>query len=101
MYVSRIIPQERTLIVGPVSEIMRKKFTVTELHWIREPEFPLTCTVRIRHRHNDSPARVYPNFSGELIVEFDQPQRAITPGQSAVFYDGLLVIGGGIIDKLL
>jgi len=54
-------------------------------------------TVKIRHRHEPAPALLEKTSDDELLVTFDQPQRAITPGQAAVFYDGEVVVGGGWI----
>jgi tRNA-specific 2-thiouridylase len=53
--------------------------------------------VKIRHRHEAAPALVEKTGPGEVRVTFDEPQRAITPGQAAVFYDGDIVLGGGWI----
>jgi tRNA-uridine 2-sulfurtransferase len=68
------------------------------LHWlVRPPAAPLRCTVRVRHRHTDQPAMLYPEANGTARVLFDQPQRALTPGQFAVAYEGELCLGGGTI----
>jgi tRNA-specific 2-thiouridylase len=53
--------------------------------------------VKIRHRHEAAPALVEKSGDDEVLVTFDEPQRAITPGQAAVFYDGDVVVGGGWI----
>jgi tRNA-specific 2-thiouridylase len=58
---------------------------------------PLRVTAKIRHRHEPAPAVLEPAPNGEVRVTFDQPQRAITPGQAVVFYDGDIVVGGGWI----
>jgi len=69
-----------------------------QLHWlIAAPVAPLRCTVRVRHRHTDQPALLYPGADGTARVVFDEPQRALTPGQFAVAYDGNLCLGGGTI----
>ncbi|HDD64720.1 MAG TPA: tRNA 2-thiouridine(34) synthase MnmA, partial [Firmicutes bacterium] len=57
--------------------------------------------VKIRYKHTPSPAAIYPYGKNSLKVVFASPQRAITPGQSAVFYKGDIVIGGGIIEKVI
>jgi tRNA-specific 2-thiouridylase len=57
--------------------------------------------VKIRHNHPGAPARVEAHAGSEALVEFLEPQRAITPGQAAVFYDGDEVIGGGWISQVL
>ena len=54
-------------------------------------------SVKIRHRHESAPALVEKVSDDEVLVNFDTPQRAITPGQAAVFYDGDVVVGGGWI----
>jgi tRNA-specific 2-thiouridylase len=58
---------------------------------------PMRVAVKIRHRHEAAPAVVEKSGADEILVTFDQPQRAITPGQAAVFYDGDVVVGGGWI----
>jgi tRNA-specific 2-thiouridylase len=58
---------------------------------------PMRVTVKIRHRHEAAPAMLERVAGDELLVTFDQAQRAVTPGQAAVFYDGEVVIGGGWI----
>jgi tRNA-specific 2-thiouridylase len=58
---------------------------------------PMRVTAKIRHRHEPAPAVLEPAPNGEVRVTFEQPQRAITPGQAVVFYDGDLVVGGGWI----
>jgi tRNA-specific 2-thiouridylase len=58
---------------------------------------PTRVTVKIRHRHEAAPATLEKSGTGEVLVTFDQPQRAITPGQAAVFYDADVVVGGGWI----
>jgi tRNA-specific 2-thiouridylase len=60
---------------------------------------PLSCTARIRHRQEDRPCTVTAGHNDECLVEFRQPQRAVTPGQSVVFYDGEECLGGGIIER--
>lgn len=69
--------------------------------WIsgKAPEFPLECTVKTRYRQEDIPALVTKTNDNEYCVMFASPVRAITPGQSVVFYQGLVCLGGAIIDK--
>ena len=56
---------------------------------------------KVRYRHTPQPATVYPEENGTARVEFDQPQRAITPGQAVVLYDNDMVVGSGIITDVL
>jgi tRNA-specific 2-thiouridylase len=58
---------------------------------------PTCVTVKIRHRHEGASAVLEKTGDDELLVTFDEPQRAVTPGQAAVFYDGDIVVGGGWI----
>ncbi len=86
------------LVVGTDSETFTKKMRVADLSWVsgEPPQAELHTAVRIRYRSEPYPATVV--FNGDLAeVEFDQPVRAITPGQAAVFYDGEIVLGGGTI----
>jgi tRNA-specific 2-thiouridylase len=58
---------------------------------------PIQVSVKIRHRHEPATATIEKSGADEIRVSFDEPQRAITPGQAAVFYDGDVVVGGGWI----
>ena len=73
--------------------------TVGRTNWISIPELtaPLRVGVKIRSRSDEAPATLIPAANGQVTVRFDQPQRAVTPGQAAVFYDNDLVVGGGWI----
>jgi tRNA-specific 2-thiouridylase len=80
--------------------LFSKALLAEDLHWItRPPDFPFACTSRIRHRQPEQQCVISQLNENELRVDFDQPQRAIAPGQSVVFYDGDLCIGGGIISS--
>jgi tRNA-specific 2-thiouridylase len=83
--------------------LFKRRLQASQLHWIagQLPAMPLSCSARIRYRQSDQPCRVDIAASGQTLVEFEQPQRAITPGQSVVFYDGEVCLGGGIIDAAL
>jgi tRNA-specific 2-thiouridylase len=74
-------------------------FTVGQRKWISIPSLtaPMRVRVKIRHRHEPAWATLEPGSEGEALATFDEPQRAVTPGQAAVFYDGDEVVGGGWI----
>jgi len=79
---------------------LRSEFCeVRAINWIALacPEAPVRATVKIRHRHQGADATVTPTGAGTARVRFDVPQRAIAPGQAAVFYSGEVVLGGGWI----
>ena len=88
-----------TVTVGPDSALFSKVLRADHWNWISIPELtePLRCYARIRYRHTEQPATVYPEENGIARVEFEEAQRAITPGQTVVLYDGDTVIGGGTI----
>jgi tRNA-specific 2-thiouridylase len=74
--------------------------TVAELFWIAgdAPALPLRCSAKVRYRQPDQACSL--SLSGDRHrVRFDQPQRAVTPGQSVVFYDGERCLGGGVIER--
>ena len=103
LYVISLDPAKNRVVVGDDRHLFRSRFRVREVNWIR----PLAAGdavdahVKIRHNHPGAPARVEAHAGFEAIVEFTEPQRAVTPGQAAVFYDGEEVVGGGWISKVL
>lgn len=101
LYVLKIKRENNSVILGKDDELLATKFTVSSVNLLTEArDIPGKLTVKIRYKHQDSPANV--DFFGDgMAVTFENPQRAITPGQSAVFYSGDYVIGGGIIDEVI
>jgi tRNA-uridine 2-sulfurtransferase len=107
LYVLQIDSASRRVTVGPESQLTSKTLYVHRMNWISIPTLtePMRVGVKIRHVHEPSPALLEPvvlekgpeNGPGRLRITFDEPQRAITPGHSAVFYDGDEVVGGGWI----
>jgi tRNA-specific 2-thiouridylase len=98
LYVIEIRGDRREVVVGSGDELMSKTLRARDLNWIAFGELrePLRVTCKIRNRHEAAPGLLEP-AGGEALMTFDQPQRAITPGQAAVFYDGDIVVGGGWI----
>ncbi len=78
---------------------MRSTFRAGRLNWIAIPELKgeMRVKAKIRHRHEPAWATIRMDSEKELIADFDDPQRAVTPGQAAVFYGGDEVVGGGWI----
>ncbi len=91
--------EDNSLIVGSEEELRGKSLIADDLNWISIPELtePILCKAKTRYRMKEQPCVVYPEADGRVYVEFSEPQRAITPGQRVVFYDGDVVIGGGVI----
>ena len=83
--------------------LFNRRLRTGRLHWIAgsAPRLPLACTARIRYRQSDQPCLVTGAPEGAGIVEFREPQRAVTPGQSVVFYDGEVCLGGGVIEAAI
>jgi tRNA-specific 2-thiouridylase len=74
--------------------------TSNQIYWVNEePEFPLSCTAKVRYRQSDQACTVTKNEQGQYEVVFKEPQRAVTPGQSVVFYIDELCLGGGVIEQ--
>jgi tRNA-uridine 2-sulfurtransferase len=95
LYVISTEPATQRVTIGRNEELLRSTMRVAGINWISiaEPSEPIRAEVKIRNRHNAAPATI---SGGE--VTFDEPQRAVTPGQGAVFYRGELVLGGGWIE---
>jgi tRNA-specific 2-thiouridylase len=99
LYVISIQGNQRRVVVGSDEELRSNTLRARNVNWIaiEDLDAPRRVQVKIRHRHEPAPATVENSGDCEVLVTFDQPQRAITPGQAAVFYDRDLVIGGGWI----
>ena len=91
-----------TVTVGPLSSIMATGLVARGWNWVCEPpEAPVRALVRTHYRHREAPATIAPQGDGSVRMEFDEPQRAVTPGQYAVVYAGDAVLGGGRIERAL
>ena len=99
VYVCAKDMERNTVTVGPESALYSAALRAEGMNWYPfvEPDVPLRCTVKTRHSQREAPATVRPLETGGAQVEFDAPQRAVTPGQAVVLYDGDLVLGGGTI----
>ncbi|MBQ3392151.1 MAG: tRNA 2-thiouridine(34) synthase MnmA [Lachnospiraceae bacterium] len=99
MYVKSIDVQNNTVTLAENQELYSDVLTANEFHWIsgRIPPAEVRCKAKIRYRHAEQSAAAYPQPDGKVKIVFDQPQRAITPGQAVVLYDGDVVLGGGRI----
>lgn len=95
--------QRNTVTVGPNEALMHRTLRANDWFWhtISHLNEPLRVYAKTRSRMAEQPATVYPEENGFARVEFDEPQRAITPGQAVVLYDGDLVVGGGTITEVL
>lgn len=98
-YVLGIRPETNEVILGSNDDLFTRDVYVDDFNWISGhfPEVEFRCNAKIRYRHKEQPARVIPTGEHSAHIIFDEPQRAVTPGQSAVLYDGDIVIGGGTI----
>ncbi len=101
LYVLAIDPKRNAVIVGTDEDLLRKRLAASCLNWISGCgiDAPLQVRAKIRSKHREARATVFPAGAGRVEVEFLAPQRAVTPGQAIVFYDGDIVVGGGIIDS--
>jgi tRNA-specific 2-thiouridylase len=100
-FVLRIDPGSNTLLVGTANELASYSLTADDVHFIAgpRPSAPFPALVKIRYRAPETPALVTPLDDGRVRVDFDIPQRAVTPGQAVVFYTGDEVLGGGTIEN--
>jgi tRNA-specific 2-thiouridylase len=89
----------RQVVVGASEELYSRTLRTHRVNLIAIGDLfePMRVAVKIRHRHEPAPATIEKTSADEVLVTFDNPQRAITPGQAAVFYDGDAVVGGGWI----
>jgi tRNA-specific 2-thiouridylase len=99
LYVLNIDPASHRVTVGADAELATRTLRANRLNWVSIPALnaPMRVQAKIRHRHEPAWATLEPASPNEVVATFDEPQRAVTPGQSAVFYDGDEVVGGGWI----
>jgi tRNA-specific 2-thiouridylase len=102
LYVIQINGEKGQVTVGSGDELLSRTLIAHKMNWIAINDLhePIRVHAKIRHRHEPAPALVENAGNGEVRVTFDEPQRAITPGQAVVFYDGDLVMGGGWIAEV-
>jgi tRNA-uridine 2-sulfurtransferase len=101
LYVIGIDAGKNQVIVGDRSSAQTPEFTAARVNWvsIAEPKAPIQAEVQIRYRSQPEAATLIPLSAGRVKVLFDEPQLSVTPGQAAVWYQGDLLLGGGVIEK--
>jgi tRNA-specific 2-thiouridylase len=99
LYVVKVDAERNQVVVGAVDGLLKREMIVTRPNWIAIAELTesLRVSVKIRSRAEEADATIAPHADGNVRVTFDEPQRAITPGQAAVFYAEEVVVGGGWI----
>jgi tRNA-specific 2-thiouridylase len=99
LYVIQISGASKQVIVGGEDHLYSRTLRARRVNLIAVDDLhePMRVTVKIRHRHEPAPAMIERTGDDEILATFDEPQRAITPGQAAVFYEGDIVVGGGWI----
>jgi tRNA-specific 2-thiouridylase len=97
-FVTSIDAARNVITVGPEEDLLTRTLAAEDVNWVEgAPDGAVRCDVKIRYRTAAAPAIVTPLDGRRARVDFERPQRAITPGQAAVFYDGERVLGGGLI----
>lgn len=101
LYVVKIERAKNQIIVGEADDLESIEFTAKGVNWVAfdEPKEPVRAFVKVRYRHEPAPATIYALPENHARIVFDEPQRAITPGQATIFYDKDEVVGGGWIIK--
>ncbi len=101
LYVISTDAATQRVVVGSNEELLRARLAANKVNWVSWPGLPASARaqVKVRNKHVAAPATLHPTaWPDRVEVHFDEPQRAVTPGQAAVFYDSDLVLGGGWIE---
>ena len=103
LYVVRIDAEKNAIYVGKNEELFKSSFVVTGVNWIAFDNLDkeIDCEIKIRYQHIPQKGKIYPLTEHQVMVKFNKPERAITPGQSAVFYQREVVLGGGVIERVV
>lgn len=103
VYVCAKDMENNTVTVGPNEALYATSLLASDWNWFPFPDLaePLRVSAKARYNQPQQPATVYPEADGTARVVFDAPQRALTPGQAVVLYDGNMVVGGGTIIRVL
>ncbi|MBW2715195.1 MAG: tRNA 2-thiouridine(34) synthase MnmA [Deltaproteobacteria bacterium] len=103
LYVAGLDAERNRVVVGGVDDLNAKGARIERVSWVSgvTPERAIRATVRVRYRHAGTSAMIEARAAGQAIVSFDEPVRAVAPGQAAVFYDDDIVLGGGWIAESL
>jgi tRNA-uridine 2-sulfurtransferase len=101
LYVVQIERARNQIIVGEREELEQIEFTAKGVNWVAfdEPSEPVRAAVKVRYRHEPAAASIHALPDARARIVFDEPQRAVTPGQATIFYRGEEVVGGGWIEK--
>ena len=99
LYVLSIDAGSHRVTIGSEEQLLSRTLVARQLNWIGIPELtgPMRVSIKVRHRHEPAAATIEKTGPDEVTAIFDEPVRAVTPGQAAVFYDGDVVVGGGWI----
>ncbi len=104
VFVTEIRPETNEVVIGDNKDVFKSVLTASHANWMSIPEpkpgEKVRVQAKVRYAHQGAMATVYMTEDGILVCEFDEPQRAITPGQALVMYDGEYVVGGGIIESV-
>jgi len=100
VFVCAIDAAANTVTLGDSEDLFETRVEVKDFNWIagEAPKESIRCTAKLRYRQKETPATATVREDGRVILTFDEPQRAPTPGQYAVLYDGDIVLGGGTIE---
>lgn len=103
MFVVDIDTENNTVILGDNDDLFTKEFIASDLNWIsiEKLDKPINVKAKIRYKAPEQSAIISPIENDMIKVVFNEKQRAVTPGQSVVFYNNDIVVGGGIIKEII
>ncbi len=101
LYVVEIIPEKNLVVLGDETEVFGRELRASQMNYIafEKLEEPIDVKAKIRYSAREADAKVIPMGNKRVRVVFEEPQRAITPGQAVVFYQGDVLVGGGTIER--